>query len=57
MKQTSHRKRAAIDVADAVWSVTGEKNVAKVWDQIKDLPSADPEQRWIPCSERLPEER
>ena len=50
-------RQAAIDVADAVWSVTGDKNVAKVWDQIKDLPSAQPEQRWIPCSERLPEER
>ena len=36
-------KQAAIDVADAVWSVTGDKNVAKVWDQIKDLPSAQPE--------------
>lgn len=23
---------------------------------IKDLPSAQPEQRWIPCSERLPED-
>lgn len=49
-------RQAAIDVADAVWSVTGDKNVAKVWDQIKDLPSAQPEQRWIPVSERLPEE-
>ena len=48
-------RQAAIDVADAVWSVIGDKNVAKVWDQIKDLPSAQPE-RWIPCSERLPEE-
>ena len=25
-------------------------------DDIKALPSAQPEQRWIPCSERLPEE-
>ena len=49
-------RQAAIDVADTVWSVTGDKNVAKVWDQIKDLPSAQPEQQWIPCSERLPEE-
>lgn len=24
-------------------------------DEIIDLPSAQPEQRWIPCSERLPE--
>ena len=35
-------RQAAIDVADAVWSVTGDKNVAKVWDQIKDLPSVQP---------------
>ena len=33
-------RQAAIDVADAVWSVTGDKNVAKVWDQIRNLPSA-----------------
>ena len=49
-------RQAAIDVADAVWSVTGDKNVAKVWDQIKELPSAQPEQQWIPCSEQLPED-
>lgn len=36
-------RQAAIDAADAVWSVTGDKNVAKVWDQIKALPSAQPE--------------
>ena len=39
-------RQDAINVADAVWSVTGDKNVAKVWDQIKDLPSAQPEQRY-----------
>ena len=38
-------RQAAINVADAVWSVTGDKNVAKVWDQIKDLPSAQPERK------------
>ena len=26
-------------------------------ETIKSLPSAQPEQRWIPCSERLPEPR
>lgn len=45
-------RQAAIEVADAVWCVTGDKNVAKVWDQIKNLPSA---QQWIPCSERYPD--
>lgn len=36
-------RQAAIEVADAVWGVTGDVNVAKVWNQIKDLPSAQPE--------------
>ena len=45
MKDDLISRQAAIDVADAVWSVTGDKNVAKVWDQIKDLPSAQPERR------------
>ena len=36
-------RQDAIEVADAVWTVTGDKNVEKVWDQIKDLPSAQPE--------------
>ena len=43
-------RQAAIDVADAVWSVTGDKNVTKVWDQIKELPSAQlerPKGKWI----------
>lgn len=42
MKDDTISRQAAIEVADAVWSVTGDKNVAKVWDQIKDLPSAQP---------------
>ena len=43
-------KQDAIKVVNAVWEITGDKNVAKVWDQIKDLPSAQPERqigRWI----------
>ena len=31
--------------------------VAECLDEIEDLPSAQPEQRWIPCSERLPKIR
>ena len=42
MNDTIYRQDA-IEVADAVWSITGDKNVAKVWDQIKNLPSAQPE--------------
>ena len=44
-------RQAAIEVADAIWTVTGDKNVANVWQQLKDLPSAQPEQKkgeWIP---------
>ena len=40
-------RRAAIEVADAIWTVTGDKNVAKVWQQLKDLPSVQPE----PCDD------
>ena len=49
-------RQDAIEVADAIWSVTGDKNVAKVWDQIKDLPSAEPERKKgnEKCSNELP---
>ena len=29
-------------------------NTQRIYEAIKTLPSAQPEQRWIPCSERLP---
>ena len=38
-------RRDAIEVINAILAVTGDKNVAKVWDQIKDLPSAQPERK------------
>ena len=41
MDDTIYRQ-AAIEVADAIWTATGDKNVAKVWQQLKDLPSAQP---------------
>ena len=41
-------RQAAVEVADAIWMVTGDKNVAKVWQQIKDLPTAEPKKgKWI----------
>ena len=43
-------RQASIEIADAIWTVTGDKNVAKVWQQLKDLPSAEPKRkrgRWI----------
>lgn len=36
-------RQSAIDVADAVWRMTGDVYVAKVWDQLRYLPSAQPE--------------
>lgn len=46
-------RQAAIDAADAVWSVTGDKNVAKVWDQIKDLPSVQPKRTCVNCGRTM----
>ena len=44
------RRADAVDVVDAIWATTGDVNVAKAWDQIKDLPSAEP--HWIPVTEQ-----
>ena len=33
------------------------KQLAKIINAVANLPSAQPEQRWIPCSERLPENK
>ena len=44
---------------DAVSDLNAEHRVSwkdAVMDLLDELPSAQPEQRWIPCSERLPEE-
>ena len=54
-------RQAAIDVLEktkTVISEDGERYVAKINAQqnIALLPSAQPEQQWIPCSEWLPEE-
>lgn len=42
-------RQDAIEVADAVWCVTGDKQVAKVWQQIQDLPTIEERKtgRWI----------
>ena len=51
-------RQAAIDMASTIQTDDSSGNeildVVEV-DDIKALPSAQPEQRWIPCSERLPE--
>ena len=36
--------------------MTDGKNGKPLTDRIKDLPPAQPEPQWIPCSERMPEE-
>ena len=47
-------RQAAID---AINGVLVEDDACKVWFRLalQNLPSAQPEQRWIPCSERLPD--
>ena len=50
-------RQAAIDATWFEPSYTDPLNVlTEVRDRLKALPSAQPEQRWIPCSERMPEE-
>ena len=51
-------RQAALDMASTIQTDDSSGNeildVVEV-DDIKALPSAQPEQRWIPCSERLPD--
>ena len=50
-------RQAAIDATWFEPSYTDPLNVlTEVRDRLKALPSAQPEQRWILCSERLPDE-
>lgn len=44
-------RQAAIDALKYTW----DGMVVHVFDVIEQLPSAQPEPHWIPCSERLPE--
>lgn len=37
-------------------TVQCDGDIRGLLDELENLPSAQPEQRWIPCSERLPEE-
>ena len=55
-------RQSAIDVLAAMQGRCTSKAAliqnSKIWQQIKDLPSAQStieERKWIPCSERLPE--
>ena len=51
-------RQAAIDVVwSVVWSLGLQPSaIDALLNGLKGLPSAQPEQRWIPVSERLPEE-
>lgn len=52
-------RQAAIDAIEPTLKSILQGNSFKainVMDKIRELPSVQPEQRWIPCSERLPEE-
>ena len=46
-------RQAAIDAIER--NAYRHTYIDQIVDIIKGLPSAQPEQRWIPCSERLPE--
>ena len=54
-------RQAAIEVVRAYLSdccvEDGDYHASGIEYELNNLPSAQPEQRWIPCSERLPEER
>ena len=51
-------RQAAIDALHMhlMYRMGTDSNKKRLDDWINSLPSAQPEQRWIPCSERLPED-
>ena len=53
----SRQQAIAYAISGRTREFEGEKwiRVSEVRESLKTLPSAQPEQRWIPCSERLPE--
>lgn len=65
MKDDSISRQEAIDKLNErqrklIYCFGFENDMVKIMDIAKSIiiamPSAEPEQRWIPCSERLPEE-
>ena len=52
-------RQAAIDLEYIVKNINGVDYVmlSEVQMRLRKLPSVEPEQQWIPCSERLPEPR
>lgn len=49
-------RQEAIDLADAMWEATHDKNIHELWSKLIDLPPAQPEPRWIPVKWREPTE-
>ena len=56
-KDDTISRQAAIDALKRAEVLTKAFGYHNVIDTIRELPSAEPEQRWIPCEERLPENR
>ena len=48
-------RQAAIDEIKEIYEWHDNVTKERIIEHFKQLPSAQPEQRWIPCSERLPE--
>lgn len=55
MKDLIKRQAAIAEITEYGGSDIVYMSVGELKRRIKKLPSAQPEQRWIPCSERLPE--
>ena len=58
MNDDTISRKAAIDAMEQAKEQYFDRRViiGKMQDVVNNLPSAQPEQRWIPCSERLPDE-
>lgn len=54
MKDDTISRQAAIDDIKAVYEWHDTVTEGRILDHLRRLPSTQPEQRWIPCSERLP---
>ena len=61
MNDNTISRQAAIEAVRAYLSdccvEDGDYHASGIEYELNNLPTAQPEQRWIPCSERLPEER
>ena len=49
-------RQAAIEINQSYHGQMPNEVNHRIWKEINELPSAQPEPQWIPCSERLPED-